>query len=445
MIKINNDYTIEIEDLSYMGKGVGKVDGFTVFVDNALPGDRVHIIIYEVKKSFAFASIIAILTPSKDRVQAVDPKLDTIPLQHLIYPKQLEYKRQWLFDTLRRNIDIDIHDISPTIGMENPWAYRNKAQIPTRMFNQRFETGIFKSSSNEFIPVENYYIQDSDIDKALLILKTIFTDYNISAYNPNDDTGLIKHLIVRMGQHTHEMMIIIVTNDNPIPFERELVQSILEKIPNTVSIIQNINPNKTNIIMGDSQRILFGSDVYMDELMGMKFAISSKSFLQVNSTQTEKLYKVAMDFANIQRDEVWLDAYCGIGTITLSASLYAKHVYGVEIVSDAIKMANLNKDINNIDNVTFEVGKSEILIQSYKDLDGVIVDPPRAGLDAKFIDAILKTQPNKLVYISCDPKTLSRDLKRLTEVYSIEKIQPVDMFPHTLHVETVVLMSRKDK
>lgn len=442
-IKINSEHTVEIIDLTFRGKGVSKVDDFTIFVDDAIPGDVVRIIVYDVKKTYALASLIEIINPSHDRAEILDERLDTIPLQHLNYQKQLEYKQKWIYDTLRRAVNIQWNQIEKTMGMEDPWHYRNKAQIPTRMVNGQLETGIFKAESNTFIPVENYYIQDKVIDETLMIIKRILNEFHVLAYNPKDKSGFLRHIIIRKGHMSHELMVIFVTQDKAFPLEREIVQAILEKCPNVVSIIQNINVHHNNIVMGPHQRVLFGGDIYMDELMGLKISISSKSFLQVNSIQTEKLYQHALELANIKKDEVWLDAFCGIGTITLVAASYAKHVYGIEVVKDAIKMANINKSINQISNVTFEVGKAEKLIKNFKNLDGVIVDPPRAGLDSKFIDSILESKPKTFIYISCNPQTLARDLKRLTEVYIIEKVQPIDMFPQTLHVECVVSLIRK--
>lgn len=437
-------HKVRIHDLSYLGYGVTKVAGMTVFVEKGVPEDVLEIEITDKKKNYAFAKIVRIVEPSSFRVTPVDGSLDTMPIQHIRYDKQLEYKRTWLIDTLKRNIDLSKVEIQPTLGMDNPWQYRNKAQVPVRMVDNQLDIGIFKVSSNEFIPVENFYIQDKEIDLALISIRDILRNYGISAYDPETNQGLIKHLIIRKGHYTHELMIILVTTDHPFPFENEIVQDILSKIPNTVGIIQNINP-KNKSIMGHNQRILFGVDAYLDEIGDYKFMISSKSFFQVNSIQTEKLYKLAIEAADIKEDEIWLDAYCGIGTLTHLASSKAKHVYGIEVVEDAIKMANLNKEINQVKNISFEIGKAEDVIQSMKQLDGVIVDPPRAGLDEKFIQKVLKIRPKKFVYVSCNPITLSKDLKLLSDVYSVEYVQPVDMFPHTLHVETVVLMSRVEK
>lgn len=453
MIKKNETHEVIIQDITNQGYGLAKINGFSIFIENTLPNERVLIRIERVEKRFAFGKLLEIIEASEERVDVKDilqTRLGTMPLQHVDYASQLKYKKQWVKDALSRYIAIDESWFQDTIGMEHPWEYRNKAQIPVREVNGLLETGFFKRGSHDLVPVENYYIQEAGIDEAILTIRDIFRTYNLRAYDEKTGEGLLRHIIIRKGHITQEMMVILVVNQNTLPYRDEIVQDILEKIPNTVSIMLNINTQNTNVIMGEKQVVLFGEDTYYDKLDDLTFAISSKSFYQVNSIQTEKLYQKAIEYAQISKNDVVIDAYCGIGTISLFAARYAKHVYGVEIVEDAIKMAKKNQRLNSIDNATFEAGKAEEIMAKWVkqnlEVDVLMVDPPRKGLDKSFIQSSLITSPNRIVYVSCNPQTLGRDLKAYVDAgYHIKVVQPVDMFPHTTHVETVVLMSRKNK
>lgn len=449
-IKKNDIYVVDILDLTFEAYGVCKVDGFTLFVESVLPGERCEIRIERLEKRYGFGKVLNILEPSKDRVEIKDKvgtRIGTMPLQHMSYDAQLNFKRDLVINCFEKAFPISDSLILPTIGMENPWGYRNKAQIPVREIRGVLETGFFKRNSHDLIPIENYYIQDPIIDKTILAVRNILRDLKISAYDETNHQGIVRHIIVRRGQVSEELMIIIVTNSEVLPHSAELVERILSDVPGVVSIVQNINTRQTNVIMGNTQNVLLGSDVYYDRLFGKNFGISSKSFYQVNTIQTEVLYQKAIDFANITKEDIVIDAYCGIGTITLAASDKAKHVYGVEIVEDAIKMANKNATLNDIDNVTFEVGPAEEVMQQWvKDgiaVDVIIVDPPRKGLAHSFIEASVKVEPRSIVYVSCNPITLAKDVREYAKHgYLVEKVQPVDMFPHTTHVETVVLLSK---
>lgn len=450
MIKKNDIYTVNIIDLTYEGMGLAKVEGFPIFIENALPGEEVEIKIVKVLKKFGFGIVVSYLSLSSDRVDSIDKdgyRNGTMPLQHLAYPKQLEFKRKLVEDSLRKHISLEGVEILPTIGMENPWQYRNKAQIPVKEINGILKTGFFKKNSHELIPIENYYIQDPIIDETILQVRDILRHYGISAYDEISHKGIVRNIIVRKGHYTNEIMIILVTNGNKLPHSKEIVNEILKKNDKVVSIIQNINDKKGNVIMGPKNIILYGEDIYTDTLLDKKFLISSKSFYQINTIQTEKLYKTALEYAQITKNDVVLDAYSGIGTIGILASDKAQQVYGVEVVEDAIKMAHRNEELNEATNTTYLAGKAEeVIMDWYKEgiyFDVVIVDPPRKGLDKSFIDTIGKIKPERVVYVSCNPATLARDLELFVgEGYTVEKVQPVDMFPQTVHVESVVSLNK---
>ncbi len=449
----NDVLEVEIIDLTHLGYGVAKVDGFSIFIENTLPEEIVKIRVERVQRRFAFGKLLEIIKPSKDRVEVTDilqTRLGIMPLQHLNYDAQLRYKQKQVQYALEQNNDISHIEVRPTLGMENPWEYRNKAQIPVRNVNGVLETGFFKRGSHDLVPVDTYHIQPKEMDEAILVIRDIFRDLGVKAYDEKTHKGMIRHIIVRQGKNTNEMMVILVTNHKELPNSHEIAQEILAKLPNTVSIIQNINTKDTNVIMGNKHKVIFGEDKYYDKLKDLTFAISARSFYQVNSLQTEVLYDEAIKMAQITKEDTVIDAYCGIGTISLFAAQSAKHVYGVEIIGDAIKMAEYNQKINQIDNATFEVGKAEEIMEAWVQqglkVDVLIVDPPRKGLEESFIEASVKTNPDRIVYVSCNPQSLSKDLKIYHDLgYEITQVQPVDMFPHTTHVETVVLMSRVDK
>ncbi|WP_240915954.1 23S rRNA (uracil(1939)-C(5))-methyltransferase RlmD [Erysipelothrix sp. HDW6C] len=452
MIKKNKEYELEIIDLTYEGFGVAKIDGFPVFIENTLPQEIVNVVITKVLRKFAYGRALEIITPSPDRVEITDKvgtRIGTMPLQHMSYDLQLRFKQKMVRETLAKEIDMSGVEVHETLGMETPWGYRNKAQIPVRMIEGQLETGFFKRGTHSLIPIENYHIQDPKIDEAILKVRDILRSFDVHAYDENKHSGVIRHIIVRRGQFSEDMMIILVTNGNNLKPKEAITNAIQEAIPHLVSLVQNINAKKTNVIMGEENVVLYGNDFYTDDLMGKKFCISSQSFYQVNSKQTEVLYQKAIDLAELKPTDTVIDAYCGIGTISLNLAQHAKHVYGVEIVPDAIVMAKFNAIENNISNATFEVGKAEEVMVKWVEeglnVDVLVVDPPRRGLDPQFIEASLKTTPKRIVYVSCNPATLTRDLAvYLENGYELMHVQPVDMFPQTVHVEVVISMTLKN-
>ena len=450
-VKENQTYEMVINDLSHQGLGVARIEHYPIFIENALPGETVEVMITHTGRKMGHGYAVNILEKSPHRVEIIDAihtQSGTMPLQHLTYDQQLKFKQNQVEKLLKKVGGLEDVTVLETIGMSDPFGYRNKAQIPVREINGQLTTGFYKKKSHDLIPIEDFVIQDPEIDKAIIKVRDILRQHDVSAYDEKNHTGDIRHIIVRRGHFTEELMIILVTRTFVLPNAKEIVKAIQEMMPNVVSIVQNINSDKTNVILGKQAMVLFGKDYYTDELMGHTFKVSHQSFYQVNSVQTEKLYSVAVEYANLTGSETVLDAYCGIGTMTLGLAEKAKQVYGVEIVPQAIDNAKTNAADNQMTNVEFEVADAgEWLVKKAKagfKVDVVVVDPPRKGLAPEFIDSVLEIQPERVVYVSCNPSTLARDLKLFDEGgYKVEEVQPVDMFPQTHHIESVTKLVRK--
>ncbi|WP_034528950.1 23S rRNA (uracil(1939)-C(5))-methyltransferase RlmD [Secundilactobacillus oryzae] len=446
----NETVEVTIEDLTYQGMGVAKVEDFPIFIAEALPGEQVIVKITKVQKSFSFGRVEKWLTESKDRVKTGDQKLTQTgiaPLQHLSYEAQLKFKHDQIQNLLNKT-SLNI-DVLPTIGMDNPTHYRNKAQVPVRMVKGQLQTGFYRQHSHELVPIEDYYIQDPKIDEAIVVVRDLMRKYHIEPFNEINHTGVVRNIMVRRGHYSNEMMIGFVTRTQKLPMADELVKEITAQLPEVTSIVQNINQAKTNVIMGKINKVLFGKETISDDLLGLTFVISPNSFYQVNPVQTEKLYKLAIEQVGLSGKETVIDAYCGIGTISLAMAEHAKSVYGVEIVADAIEDAKVNAQKNHINNVHFEVGKAEEKMGEWQEAglepDVIVVDPPRKGLTNSLIESAAKMQPKKVVYVSCNPATLVRDIELFAEQgYTVKQpIQPVDQFPQTTHVESVTVLERK--
>lgn len=445
-VEKNETYEAEFVDLTSEGMAVAKIEGFPLFVAGGLPGEKAVIKIMKVGKSFGYARLEKLLVTSPDRVKEVDHlgmRAGTMPLQHLSYEGQLRFKQNIVKQDLTRIGKLPDVEVFPTIGMDNPWRYRNKAQIPVRQKDGKLITGFFRKNTHTLIEMEDFHIQDAKIDEAIIKVRDILQEHGVQAYDEESNKGTIRHIMVRRGTYTSEMMIVLVTRSLKIPFVKEIVKEIVEQLPEVVSIVQNINQKRTNVILGEDTKVLYGEDFYHDELLGHTFAISSKSFYQVNPVQTEKLYQLAIDAAQLKGEETVIDAYCGIGTISLALADKAKHVYAMEVVPDAVLMAEKNAKANNISNVTFELGAAEEVMPKWVKAgvkaDVLVVDPPRKGLDPAFIEAAIGVDADRIVYVSCNPATLARDLGIFAEHgYITKTAQPVDLFPQTLHVETVV-------
>ncbi|MEG2972123.1 MAG: 23S rRNA (uracil(1939)-C(5))-methyltransferase RlmD [Clostridium sp.] len=443
------EYTLEIVSTGSEGEGVGKIDNFTVFVPGAIKGETVKVSIIKVTKNYSIGKIEEIITPSENRVEPtckIYKYCGGCNTQHIGYKAQLEMKRQKVEDAVRRIGKIEDIEILPTIGMEDPLRYRNKVILPVGKDSDKVKIGFYAPRSHSIIDMEVCDIQHIIADKVSFIVRKWATENNIAIYNERAESGNLRNIMVRYGYTTKEAMVVIVTKEKKIKFMDKLVKDITEALPEVVSIIQNVNPKNTNVVLGKQCKTIWGKDTIEDYVGDIKFSISPLSFFQVNPVQTKTLYNKALEFADLKGDEIVFDAYCGAGTISLFLAKKAKKVYGVEIIEEAIENAKENAKINSIENVEFFAGEAENIIpKMIKEgivPDVVVVDPPRKGCDVKLLDAIAKAAPKKIVYVSCDCSTLARDMKVLTELgYSAEKVQPVDMFPMTAHVETVALMS----
>ncbi|MCD2255150.1 23S rRNA (uracil(1939)-C(5))-methyltransferase RlmD [Agrilactobacillus fermenti] len=450
-VQKNQTLDLTAVDLSYDGLGVAKVDDFPIFIDNALPGEVVTAVITKVAKKYAFAKTVAMVQSSPDRVDIKNRRYTQTgiaPLQHLAYPAQLKFKQQQI-ENLYQKAKLAI-DVLPTLGMTDPTHYRNKAQVPVRTVDGQPTVGFFQKRSHRLVPMTDFFIQDEKIDAAIAKLQDLIRQFGISAYDEVNHQGVLRNIMIRRGYYTGEMMIVLITRTKELPERRELANAILAEIPDVVSIIQNINGTKGNTILGHKERILWGKPNLRDELLGLKFDISALSFYQVNPTQTQVLYQKAIEAANLSGDEVVIDAYSGIGTIGLSMAKHVRSVKGVEITPAAVTNANANAELNGITNAEFVVGKAEEVLPQWAEegmkADLIVVDPPRKGLAPEFIEAAIKVRPKKVLYISCNPATLARDLQAFAAAgYTAKQTQPVDMFPMTTHVESVTVLERTEK
>jgi len=449
-IEKNKDYSMKIDSLGYEGEGVGRINNFTVFVPDALPGEDVEVKIVKVNKNFAFGRLIKVISKSSERIEPICTlkRCGGCQLMHLSYKAQLEFKRQRVVDSIERIgklKDVIVHE---TIGMENPYRYRNKAQFPIGYKDGKVVAGFYAERSHDIIDTPSCMIQDEVSDRVMEIVKKWAELNDISIYDEATGKGLLRHIMVRKAFKTGEVMVVVVTNKYEIPYVDKLIDMLKEKIDGLKTVVQNINREATNVVLGkDDGRVLYGSGTITDYIGGLKFQISPLSFFQVNPVQTEVLYSKALQYAGLTGKETVIDAYCGTGTISLFLAQKAGKVYGVEVVEPAVEDARKNAVENNIENVEFIVGKSEEVIPKlYKSgikADVIVVDPPRKGCEEELLRTIASMKPDRVVYVSCDPGTLARDLKYMEENgFKVVEIQPVDMFPVTSHVEAVVLLQR---
>ncbi|PZE20300.1 23S rRNA (uracil(1939)-C(5))-methyltransferase RlmD [Paenibacillus xerothermodurans] len=517
-VEKNGEYEADIIGLTHDGDGVGRVNGYTLFVKGAMPGERALVKVMKLKKQYGYAKLIRILQQSPDRVAAPCPIFEQCggcQLQHLSYEAQLRHKRQLVVDNLERIGKLKVaresragHQgartpeglamsgggadaatdvvqaegrdaatagarvqqregiiVHPTVGMSDPWRYRNKSQVPiglagaggAAMLGQHDSSaeelglvgGFYTQGSHRIIDMDECLIQQENNDRVVAAVKRIARELGIRPYNEETHKGLLRHVVARYGFNTGDIMVVLITNGADIPRKDELIGLLRDEIPELKSICQNVNTARTNVIFGDKTKVLWGDDVIYDTIGDIRFAISPRSFYQVNPVQTEVLYGKALDYAGLTGEETVIDAYCGIGTISLFLAQRARQVYGVEIVSEAIDDARRNALLNDVRNVEFQVGAAEEVIPAWKRQgitpDVIVVDPPRKGCDTALLGTILEMRPERVVYVSCNPSTLARDLRVLEDGgYATVEVQPVDMFPHTVHVEVTVRLERKD-
>lgn len=455
MVEKNKEYIFDIISQGYEGEGIAKIDNkYPIFIEGALKGEKVKVRIVKVNKNFAYGKLMEVLEPSEERVNppcAIYKRCGGCKLQHASYKAQLDFKWDRVKDCVSKIGKLDPTIVKYPLGMENPWRYRNKVQLPIGLINGEVKIGFFAPRSHDIIDMESCLIQDEIGDKVVKLTREWIEKFNIRPYNVDgeyDEKGIVRHIMIRRGFTTNEVMIVLVTNGEKLPHKEEFVDLMVKNIPGIKSVIQNINSKKTNVILGLESKTLWGEDTISDYIGDFRFNISPLSFFQVNPTQTEVLYGKALEYANLTGNEEVFDAYCGTGTITLFLSQKAKKVYGVEIISQAIDNAWINAKENKVENVEFFVGESEVvipdLINKGVKADVVVVDPPRKGCDKKLLDAITNIDAKKIVYVSCDPSTLGRDLQVLEENgYKTLEVQPVDMFPNTAHIENVALLIKK--
>lgn len=452
-VEKNKDYKIEISGMGHNGEGVGKIDGFTVFVPGAITGELIEAKIVKLEKSYAIGKILNIIKTCEHRIESICPiykKCGGCNIQHLSYEGQLDFKRQRVIDALTRIGKLEDITVNKVIGMDNPYRYRNKVQLPVGEMNGNIQIGFYAPRTHDIIDMDTCYIQDEVADKIIRLIREWIKEYKIPVYNEETGTGVIRHIMIRSAFKKNEVMIVLVTNKDDFDYKEEFINIILNNVENVTSIVQNINKKKTNVILGDVCKTLWGKDAITDYIGKFKFNISPKSFFQVNPVQTEVLYSKALEYANLDGNQTVFDAYCGAGTISLFLAQKAKKVYGVEIVPEAIENAIENAENNNINNVEFIVGEAEKvipeLINKGVKAEVVVVDPPRKGCEKELLLAIAKMSPDRIVYVSCDPGTLGRDLSILRDLgYITQEVQPVDMFPQTAHVESIVLLQREKR
>lgn len=496
MFQKNMELELWIEDMSVDGEGIGKADGVAFFVKDAVVGDKVRIKILKMKKRYGYGRLLQVLEPSPYRVQPLCKsyrQCGGCQVQALDYAQQLKYKEKKVWDSLSRIGGFDLKKeqgilFHPIIGMEEPFFYRNKAQFPIGTDKDgKIVTGFYAARSHQIIPNRKCFLGVDINEKILDIVIDFMQEYHILPYDEVARKGLVRHVLIRYGFATKEIMVCLVINGRNLPHADKLVER-LWTLAGMTSIVLNVNERNTNVILGEEIICLWGKAYITDYIGDVKYQISPLSFYQVNPVQTKKLYETALDYAGLSGEETVWDLYCGIGTISLFLAQKAKHVYGVEIVEAAIADAKNNARINGIDNVTFLVGKAEEVLPEYYERgvseieqsllledseenvqegetgfqkkencvpkvqagdmsrpEVIVIDPPRKGCDEKCLETILKMKPERVVYVSCNPATLARDLKYLCEKdYEIKEVQPVDMFPQGVHVECVCLLHRRD-
>ena len=451
-MKKNEEYIVDIIDNGYEGEGIARIDHFTVFIPGAISGEKIRIVIVKVASSFAYGKILEIIDNSPNRVQNIDcttyKRCGGCNLRHMQYAKTLELKRNIVQNLVNKTLKTKVQ-VNSTIGMENPFHYRNKAQYPVGLNKEgKPIIGVFANRTHEVIETNHCQIQKEESEDIAKFICEFAEKNKISVYNEETRKGLLRHIVIKVGFQTKEIMCILVINGKEINNEKELVRELVSRFPNIKTIVKNSNTSNTNVILGKENTVIYGGGYIYDKLGDYTFKISPLSFYQINPAQTEKLYNLALEKAELTGKETLLDLYCGIGTIGIFMAKKAKKVYGIEIVEEAIKDAKENCKLNHITNAEYYAGDTEKLLANLIEKENiepevVVVDPPRKGLDKITIENLKKIKSKKTIYISCNPATLVRDLSYLEEVYDIKEIQPVDMFPFTSHVECCAVLYLK--
>lgn len=438
-------------DYAHDGRGVVKVEKMPIFVEGLLKGEKAELEIIKQEKGYFLGKVMKRLNDSPSRVNPICPNYEDCGgchLQHMNYQEQLSFKQIRVKEVLKRIGGIQV-EVNNVLGMKDPYRYRNKVQVPFA-YNEKKEViaGFYKKGSHQIIDMKECFIEEMEADQILVSLKELFKEFDIEPYDAQRNLGTIRFALVRKSIAFHSIMVVLITRTDFIKNKEKLIEALVKKYPNIHTIVQNINTERTTQILGNKEHILYGSGYIEDVLAGLTFRISAKSFYQVNPVQTEVLYQKAIECAALTGKEIVLDTYCGVGTIGLIASKHAKHVIGVEIVKQAIENAKMNAKKNQIHNIQFECEDASIFMEkqakNQQKVDIVFVDPPRNGCDGVFLKSLIQLCPQKIIYISCEPSSLARDLKVLTaQGYEVKEVTPVDMFPMTYHVETLCCLVRK--
>lgn len=451
MLKKNEIYEVDIIDNGYQGEGIAKIDNMPIFIQGAIAGERLEIKILKVQSSFAYGKIIKIIKPSTERVETECKDYNRCGgcnLRHVKYEETLKIKKATVQNCIYKSFGQEL-EVKDVIGMKTPMFYRNKLQYPVGVDKENMPVmGIYASRSHNIIPVHKCYIQNETCEEIARDIFEFVKNNDISTYNEETLKGTVRHIVVKIGVKTNEILVTLVLNDKNFKYDEKFIKFITLKHPNIKTIVKNYNMKNTNVILGKENEVIYGDGYIYDILGEYKFKISPLSFYQVNPIQTEVLYNKAMEYANLTGKETVFDLYCGIGTIGIFASDKAKKVYGIEVIPEAIEDAKENAKINGIGNTEFFAGEVEKILPELIDKRGIsadvaFIDPPRKGCDNITIETLLKVTPQKIVYVSCNPATLARDIRLLEEKYELKQVQPVDMFPYTSSVECVVLLQFK--
>ena len=445
MLKIINNCLCV--DLSSEGKGVVKNGKDVIFVDGLFPNEKADIEIQYHRAGAYFGKVKKLHNLSKERIQPrckICTSCGGCQYQQLDYQAQLKYKTKRVKEALNRIAHVK-HEVLPCLGMDNPYNYRNKIQVPfNKDKNGKVKFGFYKENSHIIMPIKECAIEDKRAAPILWDIKLLLEEMNIPCYNEDSGKGILRYVLIRTSYHYSELMVVLVTTQMNFPGQRNFINELVNRHPEITTIVENVNKRHTNVILGNQEKVLYGPGFTKDDILDLTFEISASSFFQVNPVQVEKLYKSALNLVDFNQREVVLDAYSGVGTIGLIAARNAKQVISVEINKSAHKNAIENAKRNNVNNIEFYCADAGEFISKYdKDIDVLIMDPPRSGSDETFLSTVMNKRIKKIIYISCNPETLARDIEYLSSLYKVNYVQPVDMFPMTAHVETVVCLALK--
>ncbi|MEH7154727.1 23S rRNA (uracil(1939)-C(5))-methyltransferase RlmD [Neobacillus drentensis] len=445
-IELNQTFPLTIKRLGINGEGVGYFKKQVVFVPGALPGEEVVVEATKINPKFAEAKIKKIRIKSPHRVQPLCPVYDQCggcQLQHLKYDQQLKEKRDIIIQSLERHTKVDINklDIRETIGMEEPWGYRNKSSFQVKAIDGKVLAGLYGLNSHQLINIDECAVQHAQTNEATAAIKRILEELKIPIYNEKSRKGIVRTIVTRVGVQTGELQVVLITTQKELPQVDLIIEEIQKRLPNVKSIVQNINGQKTSLIFGEETLSLAGEDFIQETLGDLQFELSARTFFQLNPVQTVKLYNEVKKAAALTGQEKVVDAYCGVGTIGLWLADQAGEVRGMDVITESIEDAKKNAKRHGLTNTKYVPGKAEEVLPKWVKKgwkpDVIVVDPPRTGLEAQLIQTILQAEPKKLIYISCNPSTLAKDIQALSGKYDVKFIQPVDMFPHTAHVECI--------